>query len=102
MTYFRFGLHIISNEDEYEALIAGLKLAKSVGATKIIIKIVSQLMVNQVKGICNAENLNMAKYRQMIINILPTLEYFQIKQLPQEANTCADVLASLVSATGID
>lgn len=72
----RFGFHAWNNEAEYGALFVSLKLAKSLGANKITIENDSQLVVNQVKGIYNAEDPNMAKYQQLINDICSILEYF--------------------------
>ena len=40
---------ITSNEAEYEALLAGLRIAKALGAEKIVLKSDSQLVIGQVR-----------------------------------------------------
>ena len=39
-----------NNEAEYEALVAGLDLAKAIGATRVVIYCDSQVITNQVNG----------------------------------------------------
>ena len=51
-----------NNEAEYEALIKGLELAKSLGAESIVVQRDSQLINNQVNGMCEAEEDQMKKY----------------------------------------
>ena len=46
----RFDFSTSNNEAEYEALIAGLRLAKAVGAKRVEVYSDSQLVVNQVSG----------------------------------------------------
>ncbi|XP_075649992.1 uncharacterized protein LOC142620514 [Castanea sativa] len=51
-----------NNEVEYEALLKGLELAKSLEAESIIVKGDSQLVINQVNGLCEAKEDRMKKY----------------------------------------
>ena len=48
-----------NNEAEYEALVAGLDLAKAIGATSVVIYCDSQVITNQVNGNyeCNGERM---------------------------------------------
>ena len=39
-----------NNEAEYEALVAGLDLAKAIGATSVVIYCDSQVITNQING----------------------------------------------------
>ena len=45
----------INNEVEYEALLKGLELAKSLGTKSVVIQGDSQLILGQVNGICEAK-----------------------------------------------
>ena len=51
-----------NNEAEYEALLKGLELAKSIGAESVIIQGNSLLIINQVNEICEAKEDWMTKY----------------------------------------
>ena len=46
----RLDFPTINNEAEYEALVAGLSLARAVGATSVVIYCNSQVITNQVNG----------------------------------------------------
>ena len=51
-----------NNEVEYEALFKGLELAKSLGAESVVVQGDSQLIINQVNGMCEAKEDRMKKY----------------------------------------
>lgn len=51
-----------NNEAKYEALLKGLELAKSLGAESLTIRGDSQLVINQVNGMCDAKEDRMKKY----------------------------------------
>ncbi|XP_075083395.1 uncharacterized protein LOC142167137 [Nicotiana tabacum] len=53
---------ITNNETEYEAVIAGLELARELGIEKIIIKSDSQLIVNKIQGTYIAREARMQQY----------------------------------------
>lgn len=60
---------IMNNEVEYEALLAKLLVAKSLGATKVEVRVDSQVVVNQILGdfIMKCEKLK--KYLQLLWKI---------------------------------
>ena len=51
-----------NNEAEYETLLKGLELVKSLGTESINVQGDSQLIINQVNGICEAKEDRMKKY----------------------------------------
>ena len=51
-----------NNEAEYETLLKGLELAKSLGAESVVVQGDSQLIINQVNGMCEAKEDQMKKY----------------------------------------
>ena len=59
-----------SNEAEYEALIAGLKLAKALGVRHINIYSDSQLVVCQVTSQYQAKEERMVSYLQLVSTLL--------------------------------
>ncbi|KAL5583444.1 hypothetical protein UlMin_015886 [Ulmus minor] len=73
----RCGFLATNNEAEYEALIAGLSLAREMGVEQIKILSDSQLVVNQING------------------------KFNIDQIPRDENSHADALANLGSAVEV-
>lgn len=59
---FRFIFCTSNNEVEYEALLVGLRMAKGLGATNILIYNDSQLIVNQISKEYQAKDVRMDKY----------------------------------------
>ncbi|KAM1137184.1 hypothetical protein ACFX2B_034815 [Malus domestica] len=93
----RFKFKASNNDDEYEALLAGLRLAKHLGVKRIDIFSDSQLVVNQVTNNFDAKDSSMAAYMAQTQLLLKHFHY-QITQIPRAANSHADALARLASA----
>ncbi|KAM2716207.1 hypothetical protein EV2_045717 [Malus domestica] len=93
----RFKFKASNNEAEYEALLAGLRLAKHLGVKRIDIFSDSQLVVNQVTNNFDAKDSSMAAYLAQTRLLLKHFHY-QITQVPRAANSHADALARLASA----
>ena len=55
-----------NNEAEYEALVAGLDLAKAAGAAKVILYHDSQVVTNQVKGVYECRGERMKRYLDQV------------------------------------
>ena len=51
-----------NNEAKYEALLQGLELAKSLEANSVLVQGDSQLVINQVNEMCEANEERMKKY----------------------------------------
>ncbi|KAL5547039.1 hypothetical protein UlMin_006726 [Ulmus minor] len=92
------GFKATNNEAEYEALIAGLNLAKDMGIKKLSIHSDSQLVVNQLLGSYQARDLKMASYLEHVKILQPAFEEFDISQIPRVDNSHADALANLGSS----
>ena len=86
-----------NNEAEYEALVAGLNLAKAVGVENMIIHCDSQVITSQINGDYECRNERMKKYLEEVKNQISSLEVKFI-QIPREENECADRLAKAASA----
>ncbi|KAK0604330.1 hypothetical protein LWI29_014567 [Acer saccharum] len=89
------GFHATNNEAEYEALIAGLDLAKSLHVKIIKVRSDSQLVVRQVNGTYEARDQRMSAYLNKVKQLQSTFDEFSIEQIPRSENTRADALASL-------
>ena len=63
-----------NNESEYETLIAGLNLAKAVGAMKVVIYCDSQVITNQVNGDYECKGERMKKYLDQVKARIDNLE----------------------------
>lgn len=85
------------NEDEYEALIAGLKIAKELGIKTLHIFCDSQLVVCQVRKEHQAKEVTLAPYLNRVLELLDDFEYYMITHIPREKNRRADSLAKLAS-----
>ncbi|XP_020426600.1 uncharacterized protein LOC109950865 [Prunus persica] len=93
-----FKFHTSNNEAEYEALLAGLRLAKEMGAREIQIFSDSQLVVHQVNQDFMAKDASMTAYLQHTQHLLATFDAYLISQVPRSENSHADALARLASA----
>ena len=86
-----------NNEAEYEALMAGLDLAKAAGAENMIMHCDSQVITSQINGDYECRNERMKKYLEEVKNRIGSLEV-KFVQIPREENECADCLAKAASA----
>ena len=85
-----------NNEGEYEALVAGLDLAKAAGAENMIIHCDSQVIPSQINGDYECRNERMKKYLEEVKGRTSGLEV-KFVQIPREENECADRLAKATS-----
>lgn len=93
----KFGFTASNNEAEYEALLAGLRLARSVQARAITIFSDSLLMVNQILGEYLAQGFKMMAYLRKVKDSLAQFDKYSIQTVPREKNSNADALAKLAS-----
>ncbi|XP_052193952.1 uncharacterized protein LOC127802277 [Diospyros lotus] len=94
----RFGFPATNNEAKYEALLAGLRLAKEVRAEAVVIFSDSQLVVNQIRGEYQVKGTKMAAYLLKVRELLALLPKFKVRQIPRSQNSHADTLAWLATA----
>ena len=87
-----------NNEVEYETLLKGLKLAKSIEAESILIMGDSQLVMGQVNGTCEAKEERMKKYLEKVLQLVKKFKEANFVQIPREENMEADALAKEASA----
>ncbi|CAL8153304.1 unnamed protein product [Prunus armeniaca] len=92
------GFSASNNEAEYEALLAGLRLAKELSIKRLAIYSDSQLITNQASGKYMAKHPRMVQYLDKVQGLLKEFPTFTIQQIPRAENTHADALASLGSA----
>ncbi|XP_027156411.1 uncharacterized protein LOC113757207 [Coffea eugenioides] len=78
----RFGFPATNNEAEYEALIAGLQLARRLGAQQIHVRSDSQLVVRQVLGEYEAKDETMQRYLSKVHQLTAYFESFEIQRIP--------------------
>ncbi|XP_019260279.1 PREDICTED: uncharacterized protein LOC109238302 [Nicotiana attenuata] len=83
-------LDMTNNEAEYEAVIAGLRLALKYGAIHVIQHCDSQLFVNQVITTFQIKEQRLQKYQADICKLLPEFDEWQLDQIPRAENIKAD------------
>ena len=89
---------ITNNEAEYEALLAGLRIARALGAQKIVLKSDSQLVIGHVRGDFEAKETRMQKYLKLVNQLISTFIHTEFIQIPRDQNTGADKIARSASA----
>ncbi|GJW02738.1 reverse transcriptase domain-containing protein [Tanacetum coccineum] len=95
----RFRFNAINNEAEYEALIAGLRIARQMGVQNLQANMDSKLVANQVNGVYVAKESSMIKYLEKVKNLASTLQEFSIKQVPKGENKKASALSKITSTS---
>ncbi|XP_013617459.1 PREDICTED: uncharacterized protein LOC106323971 [Brassica oleracea var. oleracea] len=96
---FQLGFNASNNEAEYESVIAGLRLARSVGAQEISAFSDSQLVTNQFHGEYEAKNERMEAYLSLLQEIAQQFDKFALMKIPRGDNTSDDALAALASTS---
>lgn len=91
-----------NNEAEYEALIAGLRLARDIGVSHIRVFNDSQLIVGQITGEFDAKEDTMRAYRDIALPLVRLFNTFHIQHIPQAENSKADERVQLASADQSD
>ncbi|XP_019433940.1 PREDICTED: uncharacterized protein LOC109340679 [Lupinus angustifolius] len=86
-----------NNQAEYEACIAGLQLAKEVGAHKVLICSDSQLAVSQITGAYQTKDTLLGKYLLKVKELMADFDEATIQHVPRESNARADILSKLAS-----
>ena len=74
-------------------MLAGLRIAKALGAEKIVLKSDSQLVIGQVKGDFEAKETRMQKYLKLVNQLVSTFLHIEFIQIPRDQNTEADKVA---------
>nr|XP_023880540.1 uncharacterized protein LOC111992920 [Quercus suber] len=87
-----------NNEAEYEALLKGMELAKSVGAKSLLVLGDSQLIIGQANGVFEAKEERMRKYLDRVMRIMKKFEEVSFVQVSRDENMEADALAREASA----
>ncbi|GJR60239.1 reverse transcriptase domain-containing protein [Tanacetum coccineum] len=93
----RFRFNATNNEAEYEALIAGLRIAEQMGVKNLQANVDSRLVSNQVNRLYVAKEPGMIKYLEKVKNLASTFKEFSIKQVPIGENKKSDALSKMTS-----
>ena len=95
MQALRFAFKATNNQVEYEALIAGLNLARSLQVQNLSIFSDSQIVVRQTVGEYATKDLVLAKYQTIVQSLLSSITNPTLVQVNREDNTIADLLSKL-------
>ena len=86
-----------NNEAKYEALVAGLDLAKAVRAVNVVLYCDSHVVTNQVNEDCECKGERMRKYLEQVRRKVDDLKA-KIIQIPRGENEQADSFTKAASA----
>src|SRR3954463_12985333 len=92
--------HASNNEAEYEALLHGMRMAKTCGATRLAIYGDSNLVVQQAMRDCDAVADNMAAYQKLYNTLEGSFDDCELNYITRANNTEADELANIGSTRG--
>src|SRR4051812_12386145 len=93
--------HASNNEAEYEALLYGMRMAKTCGATRLVIYGDSNLVVQQAMRDCDAVADNMAAYQKLYNTLEGSFDGCELNYIPRVNNIEADELANIGSTRGL-
>ncbi|KAK1558900.1 hypothetical protein Q3G72_008053 [Acer saccharum] len=98
---FRFKFNGTNNEAEYEALLAGMKVAKELRVNFRLVRSDSQFVINQVSGVYKAKGDNMVAYLKKVQEATTTrFKGMKMEQIPREKNHGANILAKIAAIRG--
>ena len=83
-----------NNEAEYRALIAGLQAALEAGVTYLLVRLDSELLVNQMKGNYRVRAPGLKPLYREAVALLRRFASVSFEQVPRERNALADELAN--------
>ncbi|XP_071708662.1 uncharacterized protein [Rutidosis leptorrhynchoides] len=95
----RFEFSTTNNEAEYEALLAGLRIAKEMKIEHLQAFVDSQLIANQVLGIFEARQPIIQLYLSKVRELVESFRSFTIEHVRRSQNKKADALSKLASIT---
>nr|GEV02029.1 reverse transcriptase domain-containing protein [Tanacetum cinerariifolium] len=95
----RFRFNATNNKAEYEALVAGLQIARKIGVQNLQANVDSKLVANQVNEINIAKESSMIRYLEKVKNLANTFKGFSIKQIPRGENKKANALSKIASTS---
>uniref|UniRef100_A0A2N9FTE0 RNA-directed DNA polymerase n=1 Tax=Fagus sylvatica TaxID=28930 RepID=A0A2N9FTE0_FAGSY len=98
----RLNFKASNNEAEYEAVLAGLKSAKTLGARRLIVYCDSLLVASQISGEYMARDERMSAYLLKVQTAMTDFETVRIEQIGRNLNNHADALATLASVLSAD
>jgi len=93
----KFEFKTSNNQVEYEALIAGLIMARDMGAENVICKSDSELAIEHKKGEYQVKDPLLLRYYHKVLNIMQSFSNTEIKHMPREQNSRTNSFSKLES-----
>ena len=94
------GFLATNNKAEYEALLAGVAMARQLGKDVVELYSDSRLVVGQVNGEFEARDERMQGYLAKVQHAWAQFKSFVLKQIPRGQNCHANSLAMLATSLG--
>ncbi|XP_075524485.1 uncharacterized protein LOC142556872 [Primulina tabacum] len=91
----QFDFRASNNEAEYEAVLAGLRAARNVGATRVLIFSDSQLVAQQMNGMYDVKDKKLIEYAQEVDRVREKLTEITFEQILMKENEKVDTLAKI-------
>ncbi|XP_022040895.1 protein NYNRIN-like [Helianthus annuus] len=98
MYALRFDFECSNNEAEYEALLAGLRMAQSMGATRVDAYVNSLLVINQVNETYEAKDESIARYLAKTKELMASFDRVTLNHVHRGKNQTADTLSKLATS----
>ncbi|RDX65933.1 Retrovirus-related Pol polyprotein from transposon 17.6, partial [Mucuna pruriens] len=92
-----FDFRASNNQAEYEALLAGMRLARDLEARVLTAKSDLRLVTGQVNDEYQTRDPQLSKYKDRAVKLAACFEKFKLIHVPREQNERADLLAKLAS-----
>ncbi|XP_076926872.1 uncharacterized protein LOC143590206 [Bidens hawaiensis] len=86
-----------NNEDEYEALLAGFRMAQKMKVRRIKAHVDSLLVENQIKGDYEAKDPKMVEYLKKVKELMQSFEKAEVLHISRGMNKKTDALSKLTS-----
>ena len=100
LTYaIRLDFQSTNNEAEYEAFLAGLRLALKMGARNLEANVDSKLVAEQVNGRYDAKGEAMALYLEQARMLISQFQTFKVNHINRSENKHADALSKLAATS---
>ena len=93
----RLGFNASNNESESEVILAGIELATTGLADRLLIRSDSQLVVGQVNEEYESRDPRMEKYVPLVKQRLGILEAWKLEHIPKDCNEKADALVAVAA-----
>lgn len=85
-----------NNVAEWTGLITGLEAALELGADEIVIRLDSELVINQLTGVYRVKHPNMIPLHAKAKKLLKKFTHVDVKHVPRRQNAAADAVVNAV------